>query len=299
MSHAIGIDLGGTNVKSVVVKMNGEVLERHRFETADDASNPWAASVKSHVRELEQKHGQAACIGIASPGLAARDGRTIAWMRGRMAGVQGFDWTRHLERDAPVPVLNDAHAALLGEVWQGAARGLRDAVLLTLGTGVGGAIYCDGRILKGHLGRAGHLGHISMDVDGALDIVKTPGSLEDAVGDHSIRHRTGGRFNSTRELVEAGRNGDAAAAGLWRRSIHVLACGIVSIVNAVDPEAIVIGGGIASAGEDLFGPLREALDRIEWRPTDEPVRLVPAALGDASGALGAAWNAVQLQKENQ
>lgn len=294
MDYAIGIDIGGTNVKSVAVLRDGTLVSQETFESGD-ASNAWAYSTARHIDALEEKMGRATWIGVASPGLAARDGRSIAWMQGRMAGVQGFDWTTHLGRDSAVPVLNDAQAALLGEIWLGAARGLRDVVLLTLGTGVGGAICCDGRLLKGHLGRAGHLGHISLNIDGTPDIVNTPGSLEDAIGDHTVSHRSAGRFASTRDLAAAARAGDPDARAIWMRSIQALACGIVSIINAVDPEAILIGGGMAKAGDELFVPLRDFLSKYEWRPMSDPVRIVPAQLGDMAGAVGAAWNAINLK----
>ena len=104
-----------------------------------------------------------AVYGLAAPGIANPDGRSIWWMQGRRDEMQGLDWSSHLETASAVRVLNDAQAALLGEVWQGAARGCRNVLLLTLGTGVGGAAIVDGRLIRGHLGRAGHFGHVSLD----------------------------------------------------------------------------------------------------------------------------------------
>ena len=189
-------------------------------------------------------------------------------------------------------MLNDAHAALLGEVWLGAARGRRDVILLTLGTGVGGAAWVDGRLLRGHLGRAGHLGHISLDPSGLPDIARTPGSLEDAIGECTLAARCGGRFASTRDLVEAARR-DPAARAVWLTSVRALGAGIVSLVNVLDPETVLLGGGIAKAGPALFRPLRRYLDQFEWRPDDRRIRLRPARLADRAGAFGAAWNAMR------
>ncbi len=289
-AYGIGIDLGGTNVKVVAVTREGTVLKREHFGTADESAGRWMDGVKACVAGLEHELGPSDSIGVASPGLAARDGRSIAWMMGRLESVMGVDWTNLLQRKRRVPVLNDAHAALLGEVWGGAAKGARDAVMLTLGTGVGGAILCDGNLLKGHLGRAGHLGHLSLNPDGVKDIVNTPGSLEDAIGECTLPKRGNGRYSSTKALVEAHQAGDAVASRIWLTSIRALAAGMASIANAVDPEVFILGGGISGAGDALMTPLRKYLDEFEWRPTGQGVRIVFAKLGDESGALGAAWN---------
>jgi glucokinase len=148
---------------------------------------------------------------------------------------------------------------------------------------------CDGRVLRGHLGRAGHLGHMSLDPAGVLDIVNTPGSLEDAVGECSIAKRCGGRFKSNRELVAAYRRGDEQAAGIWLAAIKSLAAALASFTNLFDPEIIVIGGGIARAGAALFEPLEQQVRQFEWTIGDFRVPIVPAQLGKWSGAFGAAW----------
>ncbi|NIP92572.1 MAG: ROK family protein, partial [Akkermansiaceae bacterium] len=98
--------------------------------------------------------------------------------------LEGLEWPEALGRRAAV--LNDAHAALMGEIWQGAAAGVRDVILLTLGTGVGGAIVTDGRLLRGHTGKGGHLGHVSLDFLGKPDICGIPGALEDMIGNHNV-----------------------------------------------------------------------------------------------------------------
>ena len=127
----------------------------------------------------------------------------IAYLPGRLEGLEGLDWTTFLKAPITIPVLNDAQAALLGEIWRGAALASKNVILLTLGTGVGGAAVVDGELLRGNIGRAGHLGHMSLDPDGPPDITGTPGSLEDAIGNHNIILRSGGRFHST-EVILAG-----------------------------------------------------------------------------------------------
>jgi glucokinase len=283
--NALGIDLGGTQIKAALVSDAGEVLRRETRPTQDAAdSRAWAETIRALAGSL----GGGLPVGISAPGLAAADRRSIAHMPGRLAGLERLDWTTFLARERVVPVSNDAQASLAGEAWIGAASGLRDAVLLTLGTGVGGAILCDGRVLRGHIGRAGHLGHTCLDVDGAPSIAGMPGALETRIGNYNIRERTGGRFDSTLALIAASSAGDADAARVWRESVHALACAVASFVNILDPEAVIIGGGIAQAGDALFTPLRAELDKIEWRPGGHAVKVLPAGLGDFGGAIGAA-----------
>jgi len=296
MSYSIGVDLGGTNIKIVVISNDGNELEYLTCDTAD-AAGSWAQTIKQNVDEIQNQRGQSPChIGLAAPGLAASDGRSIAYMQGRLKGLQGFVWQDFLDSAAPVVVLNDAHAALLGEVWRGAAKGYRNVILLTLGTGVGGAVLVEGRLIKGQIGRAGHLGHVTVYSDGSPDIVNTPGSLEQMIGNYNIAERSGGRFSSTRLLVEAHLRGDKEATTVWLRSIFHLAAAIASFINAFDPAIVIVGGGIAKAGPALFDPLRKELDRFEWRPLGHTVQVVPAALGEKAGAIGAAYYGIEEAK---
>jgi glucokinase len=218
-------------------------------------------------------------------------------MQGRMETLQGLDWTDFLGAPRIIPVLNDAQAALLGETWRGAAAGSRNVVLLTLGTGVGGGALVDGRLLRGRIGRAGHLGHVSLDPDGSPDITGTPGSLEDAIGDCTIAARSAGRYTSTAQLVQDYRQGDPGAVAIWLKSVKALAAGIVSLVNVLDPEVVILGGGIVNAGAALLEPLHGWIDRFEWRPTESRVRIVTATLGEMAGAWGAAANALNVNEE--
>jgi glucokinase len=214
-----------------------------------------------------------------------------------MQSVEGLDWHRRLGRETWV--LNDAHAAAVAEAWIGAARGVSHAVLLTLGTGVGGGVILDGRLFPGATGRAGHLGHITLNCDGAPDIVGMPGSLEDCIGNHNIGHRSNGRFPSTAELVQAVKRGDDRANDCWRRSVRGLAVGIASLINAFDPEVVVIGGGISECGAILFEPLRSFMEEVEWRPANKGVPVVAARLGELAGAIGAARFAALRSAEEQ
>jgi glucokinase len=291
MRYAIGVDLGGTHIKVASVSETGVVLGQARDVTRDfdGAASSWMTSIRRLVARLsEQRGAPPSAWGVGTPGLASADGRSVAFMEGRLAGLQGLDWTEALAATSPVRVLNDAHAALLGEAWTGAAVGCDEVVLLTLGTGVGGASLSGGRLVLGASGRSGHWGHVSLDADGPPSIAGMPGSLEDAIGNCTVAARSGGRFTDTSALVEAHAAGDPLATRVWLRSVRILAVAIASIANAVDPELVVLGGGIARAGAALFDPLAEELDRVEWRPLGQRVRVLPAALGELAGAIGAA-----------
>lgn len=299
MNYSIGIDLGGTNIKAVVVQPDGTVIIRKHLPFDPSIPMDWAHKSKALVQEIEREQNQAPnSIGVAAPGLASVDGRSIAHMPGRLEGLENLEWRKFLGFRRKVPVLNDAHAALLGEWWLGGARGFRNAILLTLGTGVGGAILADGKLWLGTINRAGHLGHVSVDPQGRPDIAKTPGSLEDEIGNWTVGRRSQGRFTTTRDLVAAHIGGDPEATGLWMKSIRSLAASIASFINILDPEAVIIGGGIAQAGSALFDPLRKFLDEMEWRPGGHQVNILPAELGEFAGAFGSARHALDRARRS-
>ncbi|MFN0130446.1 MAG: ROK family protein [Verrucomicrobiales bacterium] len=297
MHWILGIDLGGTELKCGAFTPEGELLAKWIGPTRDgELEDGRPAFVAEALKALARLTGDLGAppqhIGVAAPGLVARDGSSIAFMPGRLQGLENLDWQRALDQPQPVPVLNDAHAALLGEVWCGAARGRRDVVLITLGTGVGGAIVSDGRLLRGHLGRAGHLGHLTVDHHGPPTITGTPGGIEVAIGNATVAARTGGRFTMSRDLAAAAQAGDAFAQSVWAESVHALAAHLAGVICALDPELIVIGGGIAELDDFLFLPLRSHLDTMEWRPQGHRVEIRKATLGSWAGTYGAAWNAI-------
>lgn len=297
LNLAIGIDLGGTNIKAALVDtQSAKTLATLSKPTRDggfDGDAPlFALTVREIVHEFETQAGQKLAVGLSAPGLANPDGRCIDWMPGRMHGLEKFVWADFLGRHCRV--LNDAHAALLGEVWAGAAKNTRDAFMLTLGTGVGGAIWSGGRLLQGKIGRAGHLGHFSVDSNAPRDGFNTPGSLEQAIGNQTIAQRGEGRYATTHALLDAYATGDEHAQKVWLTSIRHLAAAIASLINVLDPEVVILGGGIATGAKDLlFKPLQHILDTFEWRPGGHQAHLVPAELGDSAGCLGAVFNLTQ------
>lgn len=293
----IGLDLGGTQIKGAAFDLaEGKMLEQRSAPTRDGecagAEPAFIVEARGLVQGLEEQVGsQSELVGVCSPGFANRGGTCIVSMPGRLKGLEGLEWPAALDR--PAAVLNDAHAALMGEIWQGAAAGLRDVIMLTLGTGVGGAIVTDGRLLRGHTGKGGHLGHASLDMDGAPDICGIPGALEDMIGNHNIGERSGGRFATTLEMVEAVREGDEQAREIWERSLKALAVAIASYVNILDPSRVLIGGGISQAWDLIEPALISAMDKYEWRPSGEQVEIRRAALGEWAGAYGAVYYAMR------
>lgn len=300
MSLSIGIDLGGTNIKAALIDRSSASLiasiSRPTLDGEFVGDEPrFAHTVRDIVHELEAKAGQGKLsVGLSAPGLANRNGRCIDWMPGRMHGLEKLDWSAFLDRE--VRVLNDAHAALLGEVWIGAAKCCQDVFMITLGTGVGGAVLSEGRLLKGHIGRGGHLGHITVDANASKDIFNTPGSLESFLGNKTLQERGAGKYANTHVLVAAAASGDAQAKALWLESVRYLAVGIVSLVNVLDPELVILGGGIASgAGEHLMQPLQSYLDDFEWTPGGHRVRLALATAGEWAGAYGCVYHCIKRE----
>jgi glucokinase len=284
----IGIDLGGTNLKGVLLDESGNVLFQKQIPTEDDGSGLWKQNVKKLVAILiENTAGQIAGIGISAPGLPDLENKVISFLPNRLIGLENFDWSAFL--GYPSFVINDAHSALLAETSFGIAKGYKNVVLITLGTGVGGGILINGKLYQGLSQMAGHLGHISVDAqDDETSIVGMPGSLEYAIGNYSVKKRSMGKFETTYDLVEAFNKGDHWAALVWLNSIKKLAVAIASISNLLSPEMIVISGGISLANEALFEPLDTYLAIFEWRPGGKKTIIKQAQFGDIAGAMGAA-----------
>ena len=295
MSYTIGIDLGGSHVKAVVVSLEGKTLDNHNIPFDPSIRMDWGRCIKQTINETESKQNSPACnIGLSAPGLAALDGSCITHMPDRLEGLVNLDWQDYLNLDQAVPVVNDGHAALLGEAWLGAAKGFKNVILLTLGTGVGGAALVEGKLLRGRTGKGGHFGHTSLGSGPSIDICNCPNSLELAIGNCSVPERSNNRFSHTGEMMSAIESGDEEAEKIWLKSIEDLATAICSFSNILDPEAIIIGGGIANAGDRLFKPLRDFLDPMLWKTDDYQLKLIPAELGDLAGAYGAAAHAIGI-----
>lgn len=297
MNFGIGIDLGGTRIKSARFDLStGELLATAMKPTRDGELVEGEPAFAAGIRELIANHeteagGKAQVVGVSAPGLADRLGTCIRFMPGKLDGLENLVWADFLQR--PVACLNDAHAALMGEIWQGAAKAREDVVMMTLGTGVGGAVVSGGRLLHGHIGRAGHLGHVTVNLDDPPDIANTPGSIEYAIGNGYLAQRSQGRFHMTSDLLAAVEAGDAAATAVWDRSIQALAATVASMINAFDPELVLLGGGIANAWQHVEPGLLRWLDQYEWRPGGHRVPVQQAQLGEWAGCYGAVHYAVR------
>jgi glucokinase len=293
MSIAIGIDLGGTRVKGVVIDAAGNVLHQAYADTNDCGGAVWKTIVAERVTELsERANNQANVVGISAPGLPDDNNMFIAHMPGRMQGLENLVWKDFLRH--PTFVVNDAVAALMAEAKFGSVKTKKHAVMLTLGTGVGGAILIDRKPYQGMFNKAGHIGHMVIDDQGDCDVTGMPGSLEECIGNCTIQKRTKGRFTSTHEMLDAYRNGDEFAKEVWLRSVRQLAIGLASVTNILSPEAIVLGGGITEAGNDLFEPLKRFMEQYEWRAGGNKVEIMKATYGDMAGAIGAACFAMEM-----
>lgn len=291
MDYAIGIDLGGTNIKFLATDAKGKVIQEECCSTDDQKGEVanWADRITEMIDKIEtDQKTQAHWIGISAPGMTDRQKRSIISLPGRLNGLEGLDWTTLLGRPRTVTVLNDAHAALYGESWKGSASEYKNVIFLTLGTGVGGAFSIDGQLQSGFLGRAGHFGHTCLNPDMPLDIKNSPGSIEMMIGECTIKERTNGRFDCSKDLVEAHLKGDEDASTIWLRSVYNLACAISSFINILDPEVVLLGGGVSKAGDALMEPLAKYMDKVEWRPEGHQVPIKFAKLGNKAGALGAA-----------
>jgi glucokinase len=304
----LGIDIGGTRMKAGLVDEAGAVVRPASVATPGELA-PFRAALREVVREALGGARPAAaglgCKGIIDPETTMVDRLPGAWkflegtyLREALEGL--------IEPGTPVRADNDAKAALAGEMAWGAARGVRNALLLTLGTGVGGAILADGRILRGASGVAGHIGHLTVEPDGPPCMCGNRGCLEAMFSARPIeaeawsaahqgasspfidRIRENPQELSCRAVFAAAAEGDEIASWIVERRTKWLAGALSGLVHALDPEVVILTGQIAEAGEQLFGPLRREL---KWRTaalTRREIPLVAAGVADHTGVVGAA-----------
>jgi glucokinase len=287
--RALGLDLGGTNIKLAL-------LEDERLATTDSAPTQSAdggpAAVLERIAELGRRAGPVDSVGVAVPGLVDADGSALLF-----SNLHG-DWAGHPVREPleaafgqPVALINDGHAFALAEARLGAARGASDVVCIVLGTGIGGGLVAGGRLHLGVDDRAGEIGHHTVLLDGPACNCGNRGCLELYAGARAIARAAGkATFD---EVVAAAGAGEAASVEALERAGMLIGVALANLTIFVAPERVVVGGGVAEAGELLLGPLREEVRRRAGNVAPlERIEIVPATLGPLAGAIGAAlWGA--------
>lgn len=293
---AIGIDLGCTNIKAVLLDEQGNILYQHRQETREQEDRHWKQAISTIVKDFGLRSPDpVTAIGLCAPGLANATNTCIQCMPGRLPGLENFNWSDFTGKN--IFILNDAHAALTAEASFGTGKGKKHALILTLGSGVGGGILIDGQLYQGLSQMAGHFGHTTVDAGvHTRDVTNMPGSIEDAIGNITIQQRSYGRYQTTFDLIEAYRRGETFAVWLWLDSVRKLAISIASAINLISPEVVIIGGGISQAEDALMKPLIQFLELYEWRPGGKHTPLVAAQFSDMAGAIGAGAFALSKTK---
>lgn len=293
MATAIGIDLGGTNIKGVLLNDAGKIIYQATQATSPASTNGqgchWKQAVAEMIQTLKSKSTMPAdMIGLAAPGLPNETNSAIRVMPERLHSLENLMWADYLH-EKEVWVLNDAHAALMAEAKFGAGQGIKNIVMLTLGTGVGGGILINGELYQGNYQMAGHLGHMTLDTNQEHPgITGMPGTLENAMGDATVAKRSFGRYQSTQALVEAYLQGDTFASYVWLNAVRKLALGLCSLCNLLSPQLIIIGGGITKAGDALYLPLADFMDVYAWKNAGRRTSVQQAYFSDMAGAVGAA-----------
>jgi glucokinase len=312
--NTFGIDLGGTNVRGGVVDESGVIVADRRAATRPGAS--WAELVTAMVelvRALAEEYPDTVAVGVGAAGLVTREGAVL--YAPNLPGLRRAPLRDALAEELGLPVFvdNDANAAAHGEFVHGAARGARYALVITLGTGIGGGIIARERVIRGAHGFAAEIGHFQIDPNGPMCACGERGHWEafasgSALGRMGRERATAGGMPAAVALAggdaavmtgvhvgDAAQAGDADALEVLSQYAELVAVGLAGLTNILDPDRIVVSGGLVELGETLFAPLRVAFARriegSEYRPA---VDIVPAELGDRAGVIGAAALAREL-----
>lgn len=310
--YAVGIDLGGTMIKSGLVERELGLV--HDLALRTEAEQGLAHVLDRIATAIEQARAQApgrqiAGVGIGAPGA-------INWERTSVLyppNLPGWDvvnlyeaLAERLDEAFPIFVENDANLAGLGSAFYGAGRPHDCFIMVTLGTGVGGAIIYQNKIFRGSAGAAGEIGHMSIDYEGPVDRYGIAGAIEAYLGQrflsHHARYRLLTRHDSMiqemagedlvnvtpRMLHEAALAGDEAAREVLSWAGHKLGCVLGSAVNLLDIRKIIVGGGVSAAGDFILEPARKAIARYVMPGLRQGVEIIQETLGNEVGMLGAA-----------
>ena len=313
--YYMGIDIGATLIKVGIVTSEGKLIAKEEVETRKLTSPAHLLSVSNEVasrllRENTIRKESVGGIGVGAPGWVNYS-EGIVYDLTNIPGWHSVALAAELERETGLKsfVDNDANVMALGEMVFGAGRTYRNLVCLTLGTGVGGAIIIDGKLYRGASGLAGEIGHMTVDLNGRPCACGAMGCLERYVGIQFIvanalkrlqdlpkenksilLEMAGNRFeNITPELLsKAAAKGDEIAVAVWRDTGHFLGVTLAVLVNLLNPECFIIGGGVAKAGAVLFHPMRETMEALAMNRVGKSTPILQAQLGKDAGVIGAA-----------
>ncbi|MGW6913305.1 ROK family protein [Kitasatospora sp. NPDC054939] len=303
MKHVMALDVGGTGMKAALIGTDGDVLYRvHRETRRESGPDAVVASVLDLAADL-RSHGErllgepAAAVGVVVPGIVdtaagiAVYAANLGWRDVPLGALLS-----ELLGGTPVVLGHDVRAGGLAESRLGAARGADRFLFLALGTGIAGAIGRDGHIDEGAHGLAGEIGHIVVRPGGRRCACRRQGCLEQYASASAVGRAWAaacGRPDAdAADCARALGGGDARARAVWDEAVAALADGLLTAVTLFDPRTVVVGGGLAEAGDTLLAPLREAVaSRVTF---EEAPDIVPAALGGEAGCLGSGLLAVDL-----
>ncbi len=308
--YYMGIDLGGTNLVAAIVTKDGQILSKCAVPTpkgADAVVDAMAQLCQKAAGEAGLTLQDVASVGIGSPGIANPVSGVVEYS----CNLDFYDvplvelLSKRLD-GKKVLLENDANAAALGEYAAGAGRGSRSLVAITLGTGIGGGVVEDGKLLVGHNYAGAELGHFVMVMNGEPCSCGRKGCFEAYASATALIRETRRAMQANpdsklwqvagdlehvngRTVFDARELGDDAAEGVFQRYCEALACGLASMINIFQPEVLCVGGGICAQGEVLLGPVRQIVEREDYaRASSSRTRLVTAQLGNDAGLIGAA-----------
>ncbi len=302
------VDLGGTHLRVALVDDTGRILQQHKQDT------PKGDSAEDIIDALVQVSERWGCnelpviaTSIMVPG-AVDCAKAVVVQAPNLPSLVNFPLKAELEQKLgwPVYLENDANAAAVGEMWQGAARGCRDVVSVTLGTGVGGGVILDGKLWRGSHGSAGEIGHTTVDPFSGLKCkCGNTGCLElfaSATAIVRMTRETLSLFPETRlksdeltaeKVYDAGQKGDELALAVFKRFGMYLGIGLANLINLIDPQIIVITGGVVNGWALFSSEMYRQVEERAFRTTAQQVKIAKAECGDNAGLLGAARLALQ------
>ena len=301
-SLVFAVDLGGTHLRVALVDDTGRILKQIKQETPKgDAAECVIAALVDAARNWDSYKEAVVAASIMVPGAVDRD-KAVVLQAPNLPSLINFALKAELQKRLGWPVFleNDANAAAVGEMWLGAARGCRDVVSVTLGTGVGGGVILDGKLWRGSHGSAGEIGHTTVDPFSGLKCkCGNTGCLELFASATAIVRMTRESLSSfpqsrlqsegltAEKVYEAGRDGDELALAVFRRFGMYLGIGLANVINFIDPQIIVIAGGAVN-GWDLFADeMYRQVEERAFRTTAQQVKIARAECGDNAGLLGA------------